>query len=92
MNYIRLTLISFNQDFKTLESTRPDFLPSTHLVTKSPNPEWLPGQGSANLNQSLPGVKEGLWSGTGGTYKQIDPTVTPPLSLYKMMISAIVRS
>jgi hypothetical protein len=40
-----------------------------------------------NRRMDLPGVKEGLWDGEGGKYKEIDPDHAPPASIYKMMIS-----
>lgn len=86
-----LSRMSRHPPFKALEASRPAFGSTPGWTcTQSPSPEWLPGTGTGT-NETLAGVKEGLWTGTGGSYKAIDPETTPPAQLYKMMISAIVR-
>lgn len=68
--------------FPQLESTRPAFDANAGwTVTQTADPAWLPGQGAGAGGKEV---------GVGGKFKQIDPKKMAPLSIYKMMISAVV--
>ncbi|ODO07382.1 flavoprotein oxygenase [Cryptococcus wingfieldii CBS 7118] len=73
-----------HQPFKEVEATRPDFHSDVDpSFTKTPNPDFKPGQGLNNLPSA------GDFSPTEKGWKSIIPENEAGADVYKMMISAI---
>lgn len=70
--------MSHHPPFKQVEAARPDFEEEPFAYTKTPAPEWVPGQGSNQLPWPV-----------DAPFKHIDPAHEQPGLVYKLIIGGI---